>query len=101
MCRNRRYDLLVRLAFIPLLWAGPLSAQYLAACAHWKNTSADSLCRYARLARQQASAGGSEGDRALADCYCAQCLLMQAKTDSARQVLGQAFAALKDSTRWP
>jgi signal transduction histidine kinase len=83
------------------LWAEPISAQYLAACAHWKNTSADSLCRYARLARQQASTGGSEGDRALADCYCAQCLLMQAKTDSARQVLGQAFAALKDSTRRP
>jgi len=84
-----------------LLWAGPASAQYLAACAHWKNTSADSLCRYAQLARQQTSTGGSEEDRALADCYCAQCLLLQAKMDSARQVLGQAFAALKDSSRWP
>jgi signal transduction histidine kinase len=101
MRRNRRYDLVARLALIPLLWAGPLSAQYLAACAHWKNTSADSLCRYAQLARKQAATGSSEGDRALADCYCAQCLLLQAKMDSARQVLGQAFATFKDSTQWP
>lgn len=99
MFRKRRYKWLVWLVFF--FWATPTSAQYLAACARWKNTSVDSLCRYAQLARQQASNGGSEGDRSLADGYCAQCLLLQAKPDSARQVLAQAFAALRDSARLP
>jgi two-component system, NarL family, sensor kinase len=99
MFRKRRYKWLVWLVL--LLWATPTSAQYLAACGRWKNTSVDSLCRYAQLARQQASNGGSEGDRSLADGYCAQCLLLQAKPDSARQVLAQAFAALGDSARLP
>jgi signal transduction histidine kinase len=99
MFHNRRYKWLVRVVL--LLWATPASAQYLAACAHWKNTSADSLCRYAQLARQQASNGGSQGDRLLADGYCAQCLLLQVKPDSARQILGQAFAAFRDSASLP
>jgi hypothetical protein len=110
----RRYGFFLLLLFILQAGYGQESfpgnpaGAYLAACAKWKNTSSDSLCRYAQLARQAASAGGSEGDRALAegdralaDCYCAQCLLLHAKMDSARQVLGQAFALLKDSMRRP
>jgi signal transduction histidine kinase len=99
MSHTRRYKWLIWLVL--LCWASPVSAQYLADCARWKNTSVDSLCRYAQLARQQTSTGGSEGDRSLADGYCAQCLLLQARTDSARKVLGQAFTTLRDSTRWP
>jgi signal transduction histidine kinase len=99
MFRNQRYHWRIWVVFS--LWASPASAQYLAACARWKNTSVDSLCRYAQLARQQVSDGGSEGDRSLADAFCAQCLLLQAKPDSARQLLAQAFATLRDSTRLP
>jgi signal transduction histidine kinase len=99
MFRKRRYKWLVGLVL--LLWAKPTSAQYLAACARWKNTSVDSLCRYAQLARVQAFTVGSEGDQALAGAYCAQCLLLQAKPDSARRVLGLAMATLRDSVRLP
>ena len=84
-----------------LLRAVPSTGQYLAACAHWKNTSADSLCRYAHLARQQAYAAGDEGDRLMADGYCANCLLLQAKADSAQQLLTRTLAALGDPARLP
>lgn len=84
-----------------LLLAAPASGQYLADCRHWKNTSADSLCRYARLARQQAETGGSKSEKALSLSYCAQCLLLQARTDSAQLLLDAAFGVLKDSARMP
>jgi signal transduction histidine kinase len=96
---SRLYGIVI--AVLLLLRTGPSTGQYLAACAHWKNTSADSLCRYAHLARQQAYTAGNEGDRLLADCYCANCLLLQARADSAQQLLDRTFGALQDSSRLP
>jgi two-component system, NarL family, sensor kinase len=97
--KNRRYRVL---GFVLLwLWTGPSYGQWLADCARWKNTSADSLCHYAELARGQANTKGSEEDRLLAESYCVQCLLSRARVDSAQLLLGRTFASLKDSSRFP
>jgi two-component system, NarL family, sensor kinase len=94
----RRYHLWIILLLV--LRAGTSSGQYLAACAHWKNTSADSLCRYAHLARQQAYAEDNQKDKWLADHYCAWCLMMRGYVDSARHLEEATLATLKDTAQF-
>jgi two-component system, NarL family, sensor kinase len=107
--QNRRYDLLwifVLLIFRTADASGqdPASpgqsgvAEYLAASGKWKNTSADSLCKYAHLAQQQANLHGTEKERLLAGYYCADCLLLQGNSDSAQLLLTRTFSELKDTS---
>jgi two-component system, NarL family, sensor kinase len=65
---------------------GPASVDlhaYFAYCRSIRNTSVDSLCKYARLARKLAG----PDDSLLAGYYCADCLLFEGRLDSARALI--------------
>lgn len=76
-----------------------LLSSYLANCNRMKNTSADSLFKYANLAHDIAYKINDADDQSLSDYYCAYCMMIQGKIDSAGMATDKAFGKLKDSIR--
>ncbi len=72
---------------------------YLKYCNKIKNTSGDSLCKYAHLAHDIAYTKPNADNKLLSDFFCAQCMLLHANIDSAKKIANSVFANIKDSLK--
>jgi signal transduction histidine kinase len=96
MARTIRYCTAVAALLITLTSRGQQLQRYFDSANKVKYSSVDSLCRYARLAKDLADHGAAPDARLEAGYFCADCMLFQAKMDSAGALIDASLSMIKD-----